>query len=328
MPMNINLQMCAGYQGTIMNTKPCDYLLFDISNLLFRSFHANPTESDETIAGLSIFMAMQTLNKYYKQYKPRKKVVMAFDRHSWRKSYTAEHDFLKPYKGNRRQDMTAAQRAKFERFLHHLKEFEALIINHTTIVTLFGDRLEADDLIAGFVQQERDDNVVIITADSDMAQLLKYDNVELISPITDKPQATLDKYYGDAEYYLFFKCVRGDASDNVMSAYPRVQATKIKEVYNNALDGDGYKYINFMNEKWTDQNKREFTVGEMFKHNQILIDLECQPDDIKKLISEVIETELALKKHFSYFHILKFIGKYKLKKLADNIDNFVPMLSG
>ncbi|MCK9369605.1 hypothetical protein M0R04_06830 [Candidatus Dojkabacteria bacterium] len=310
-----------------MDTKQCDYLLMDISNLLHRTFFAQTGEDDETLAGLACHMALTTLNKYYKQYKPRKKVVMLFDRSSWRKEYTNEHDFLKPYKGNRRQDMTPAQKLKYERFCNHLKEFEALITKHTTIVTLFGDRLEADDLIAGFVQREREDNIVIITADSDMAQLLKYNNVEVISPITDKPQATLEKYDNDAEYYLFFKCIRGDASDNVASAFPRVRATKIKEVYDNALDGDGYKYVNFMNEQWTDQNKRKFTVGEMFKHNQILIDLECQPDDIKKIISEVITTELDLKKHFSYFHILKFIGKYKLKKLADTIDNFVPMLS-
>jgi 5'-3' exonuclease len=260
-------------------------------------------------------------------FKPTQKVVMCFDRSSWRKEYTADKPFLKPYKGNRRQDMTPAQKAKYERFCNHLKEFESLIINHTTIATLYGERLEADDLIAGFVQRECDNNIVIITADSDMAQLLKYDNVDVISPITDKRQASLDKFDGDPLYYLFHKCIRGDASDNVAAAYPRVRSTKIKEVYDDAMTGDGYKYINFMNQTWTDQNKQEFTVAEMFKHNQILIDLEYQPADIKSAIESVITAEHHRERQFSYFHILKFIGKYKLKKLADNIDNFIPMLS-
>ncbi len=310
-----------------MKPRQCDYLLLDISNLLHRTYFSQTGEDDETLAGLACNMALTTINKYYKQFRPTQKVVMCFDRSSWRKEYTTKYDFLKPYKGNRRQDMTPAQKAKYERFCNHLKEFESLIINHTTIVTLFGDRLEADDLMAGFVQRDRDNNIIIITADSDMAQLLKYDNIQVISPITDKPQATLDKFDGDPEYYLFQKCIRGDASDNVASAYPHVRSTKIKEVYDDAMTGDGYKYINFMKEKWTDQNKREFTVAEMFKHNQVLIDLECQPDDIKLAINNAIESELSRSRKFSHFHILKFIGKYRLEKVSDNLDNFIPLLS-
>jgi 5'-3' exonuclease len=252
---------------------------------------------------------------------------MCFDRDSWRKEYTAEHDFLKPYKGNRRKDMSESQQYKYARFKAHLVEFENLIINHTTIITLYGERLEADDLIAGFVQHKPENNIIIISADSDLAQLMKYNNVQLISPATDKKQTTLEKFENDPEYYLFHKCIRGDITDNVQSAYPRVRSTKIKEVYENAMEGDGYKYINFMKEKWIDQNKRVFTVAEMFTHNQALIDLEKQPKDIRQIMENTLLEELELKKQFSYFHILKFIGKYKLDKIRDNIDMFVPMLS-
>ena len=205
-----------------MKPQGCEYLIFDISNLLYRSFYAQTGEDDTTLAGLACHMALMTLNKYYKQYRP-KKVVMAFDRSSWRKEYTAEHDYLKPYKGNRRQDMTPAQQAKFERFKNHLAEFESLIIKHTTIITLWGDRLEADDLIAGFVQRPSEKNITIISADSDLAQLMKHENVTVVSPITDKIQTTLEKFENDPEYYLFHKCIRGDITDNVQSAYPRVR---------------------------------------------------------------------------------------------------------
>ena len=82
-----------------------------------------------------------------------------------------------------------------------------------------------------------------------------------------------------------------------------------------------------MKEKWTDHNKREFTVAQMFKHNEILINLEKQPTDIRQIINETLEEELKLTKQFSYFHILKFVGKYKLEKIKDNIEQFIPMLS-
>lgn len=305
----------------------CDFLCFDISNLLHRTFFAQTNENDETLAGMASHMALTTLNKYYKQFKPRKKVVMCFDRSSWRKEYTSERPFLKPYKGNRRKDMTPAQQAKYERFLSHLAEFESLIIQHTTIVALVGEGLEADDLLAGFVQMHPNDEIIIISTDSDLAQLLKHANVRLISPAIDSDQKTLDKFDGDPDYYLFQKCVRGDITDNIQSAYPRVRSTRIKEIYENAVDGDGYKFVNFMKETWTDHMKRTFTVEEMFRHNQTLIDLEKQPSEIRELITATLEEELNMKKQFSYFHILKFIGKYELVKIKENIENFIPLLS-
>ena len=301
------------------------YLCFDISNMLYRTFFAQKNEDDETLAGMASHMALTTLNKYYKKFKPDK-IVMCFDRSSWRKQYTADHPGLKPYKGNRRNDMTAAQQAKYDRFLNHLTEFESLIIQRTTIIALVKEKLEADDLLAGFAQAHPNDEIIIISADSDLAQLMKHENVTLISPATDKSH-DLSKFDSDPEYYVFQKCVRGDPTDNIQSAYPRVRSTKLKDVYENHVNGDGYGYITFMEEVWTDQNKVDHVVKDLFKHNEILINLEKQPPDIRVLIDSTINEELSKPRQFSYFHLLKFIGKYKLIKIKDNIDNFIPMLS-
>ncbi len=69
------------------------YLVFDISNLLYRTFFAHHTEDDITIAGLATHSALLVLNKYYRQYKPHK-IVMAFDNESWRKDYTASEECI------------------------------------------------------------------------------------------------------------------------------------------------------------------------------------------------------------------------------------------
>lgn len=297
------------------------YLVFDISNILYRTFHHQPDEDDITLAGLAAHSALMTLNKYYRQHKPNK-IVMCFDGESWRKGYTAQFPYLKPYKGNRRQNMTPSQQAKYIRFITHLSDFKELITNHTTVTALYHPNLEADDLIAGFVQQHQEDDCIIISADSDLAQLQRYSNVTLISPATDKIQATLDKYDNDPLYYLFQKCIRGDSTDNIQSAYPRVRSTRIKEVFE-----DTFKRTNFMKEEWTNQHGETFTVEQMFDHNVILIDLEKQPEEFKTAITDTITTELENKKKFSYFHILKFLGKYQLTKIKENLDNFLPILS-
>ena len=52
------------------------YLVFDISNLLYRTFFVQRQENDETLAGIAAHSALVTLNKYFKKYKPDR-VVMA-----------------------------------------------------------------------------------------------------------------------------------------------------------------------------------------------------------------------------------------------------------
>lgn len=300
------------------------YLIFDISNILHRTFYANRDESDDVTAGLAVHIALTTINMYYNKYKPDR-VVMAFDRTSWRKQYMMKPERIskKPYKGNRRKDMTAAQAAKYERFLGHLAEFEALITEQTTVITLAADQCEADDLIAGFCMAEgSDDNeIIIISSDSDLLQLLKFQNVRIVTP--DKGvELRLEEYDGDPDLYLFMKCIRGDPTDNIQSAYPRVHTTKIREAYT-----DPYARTQLMKKTWSDQDGNQILVEEMFAENKVLIDLTQQPDDIKDIIDMTIARATCTKKRFSLFHLLQFVGKYDLVKVKQMIDNYIPMLS-
>lgn len=298
------------------------YLLLDITNLLYRTFYVQTGEDDRTLAGLATHMALTMLNKYYKQYKPDR-VVMAFDRSSWRKLYTASELCVskRPYKGDRRQDMSPSQEAKYALFLNHVAEFERLIIEHTTIVTLFGDNLEADDLIGGFVQLHPDDEITLISTDTDMLQLLSHPMLTIISPNTGKP-VTLEDYDNDAEFYLFTKCFRGDPTDNIQSAFPRVYMTRLRKAYT-----DPYEMVQLMKETWVNERGETMLVEELYEENRLLIDLKCQPDNIRSRIDNTIMDAMALKRKFSYFHLMKFIGKYDLHKIGDSIDQYLPMLS-
>ena len=155
------------------------YLLLDISNLLYRNFYANKSEDDITIAGLAQHQALLTLNKYYKEYSPDK-IIMCFDRPTWRKEYTKSNKCIseKIYKGNRRKDMTEKEEKKYKLFLEHLTNFEALIKEYTSIVCLAMKNLEADDLVAGFCQgYSKNNKITIISTDKDFIQLLGLTNV-------------------------------------------------------------------------------------------------------------------------------------------------------
>jgi 5'-3' exonuclease len=301
------------------------YLLFDISNLLYRTFYANKTADDVTLAGLATHSALQTLNKYFKQHKPHK-VVMAFDRLSWRKAYTKSEQCVsgRPYKGTRRKNMSPAQLAKYGKFLDHLRELETLITEHSTIITLAQEGLEADDLIAGFVQyhQNTDAEITIVSNDGDMLQLLRFPNVKIISPDTGK-EKTLEEFNDDPDYLLFFKCIRGDhITDNIQSAFPGVSKLRIEKAYKNS-----FERVQMMKEVWKDENLKVFRVEDLYNENVLLTDLSAQPEHIRVLIEDTIYDAMEKQRKFSHFHLMKFLGKYDLKKIADSLDQYLPLLS-
>lgn len=304
------------------------FLVLDVSNLLYRSFYANKNEDDMTTAGLAHHQALALLNKYFKEYKPDK-VFMAFDRPNWRKVYTeSEQCYSKRiYKGHRRQNLTPSEQAKYAKFCEHLLEFEQIMTEHTSVICLAAkgenDRgLEADDLIAGMVTAfHKDHDIIIVSADKDLMQLLRYKSVSLIDPATDKPR-TLEEYNDDADYFLFEKCIRGDAGDNVGSAYPKIRSTRIEAAYK-----DPFEREQIMQHTWTNENNETRSVKKIFEENKLLMDLSAQPEDIKNLIEKTITEAIENPGTFSYFNFLRFCGKYQLKRVSEQIEQFVPMLS-
>lgn len=296
-----------------------------MSNMLHRSYFANREHEPELGPGLAHHTALVTLQKYFRQYKPHK-TVMVFDRPSWRKDYTADTSLCvsqKLYKGNRRQNMTPTEKDRYDKFLNHIADFENLMRTHTSVICLGENGLEADDLIAGFVQKNTEDDVIIVSSDKDFIQLLAYENVSLIDPMTGKDRRKDEKNWnGDAEYFLFEKCLRGDDGDNVQNAFPRVRSTRIQKAYT-----DPFELVNLMNETWTDAHGKEFIVKELFEENKMLMDLSAQPECVVRRLYETIDNAMTNPGKYSHFHFLKFLGRYDLKKIADNIDTFVPLLS-
>lgn len=311
------------------------YLLLDITNLLYRTFYAHKSEDDLTIAGLAQHTGLVMLNKMFRDYTPHK-MIMCFDRRSWRKDYTESDECIsqKPYKGNRRQKMTPKEKEKYQQFLKHLDSFETLIRDHTSIITLADEGLEADDLIAGAVQilsdpqlspidddDQSSNELIVVSADKDLIQLLGYPNTTLIDPNTGKKR-TLQEWDNDVDWFMFEKCIRGDRGDNVQSAKPNIKVNRLKRAYQ-----DSYQYANLMNETWTMPDGREVRVKDLYNENKLLMDLHEQPEYIQKRMFKTILQGLENPGHFSYFHFMKHLGQFELKKIAEQAETFIPMLS-
>ena len=197
--------------------------------------------------------------------------------------------------------------------------------------------------MAGWIQSHPEDHHTIVSSDTDFHQLLA-ENVNQYNGIADelhtiegifdkKGRPVIDKKtkepktIPDPEWILFEKCIRGDPTDNVFSAYPGVRKTKLIEAYNDR-DNKGFAWNNLMLQRWTDHNDLEHKVLDDYNRNRVLVDLSAQPDDIKlKIIETIQENAVQKNKPMIGAQFLKFCGKYDLIKLSESNTSFAEFLS-
>jgi hypothetical protein len=152
-------------------------------------------------------------------------------------------------------------------------------------------------------------------------------------PVVDKKTKTV-KPAPDPEWMLFEKCMRGDTSDNIFSAYPgvRTNGTKNKvgltEAYADRLT-KGYNWNNLMLQRWTDHEGVEHRVLDDYNRNRLLCDLTAQPADIRQIIVDTINTETAKEKQVPQvgIRLLKFCSEFDLQKISEQVQSFAEPLN-
>jgi 5'-3' exonuclease len=311
------------------------YLLVDTANMFFRGRHVASQRADAwTKVGTALHLTLASLQKSYRLMKPDH-VIFCLEARSWRKDHTPT------YKANRaetRAAMTAAQQEEDQLFWDTYDDFTKWLDAKTNCTVKRVERAEADDLIARWIALHPDDEHVIVSTDSDFHQLLS-ENVtiyngmnnqiinldgvfdEKMKRVKDKKTGE-DKHLGDPAFILFEKCMRGDPTDNVMSAYPgvRTKGTAKKVGLNEAFADRGKKgfaWNNMMLQRWTDHNGVEHRVLDRYEANSVLIDLTRQPDDIKAHIDAELLNITPKSVPMVGAHFMKFCGKYDLVKLSE-----------
>jgi 5'-3' exonuclease len=321
------------------------YILVDTANTFFRARHVIRGDADIKL-GMAFHITLNSIKKAWKDFEG-KHVVFCLEGRSWRKDYYA------PYKRNRsdaRAALTPSEQEEDKIFWEAFDTFKDFITEKTNCTVLQHPQLEADDLIAGFIQSHPNDNHVIISTDTDFVQLIapnvkQYNGVQECT-IThegyfdDKGKRIIDKKTQEAkaapnpEWLLFEKCMRGDTSDNVFSAYPgvRVKGTKNKVGLTEAFEdrnSKGFSWNNLMLQRWTDHEGVEHRVLEDYNRNRQLIDLTQQPEDIREIINNTILSATQEDKNISQvgIRLIKFCNLYDLKKISDQAQVYAEPLN-
>lgn len=317
-----------------------NFVLVDTANTFFRARHVIRGDSDIKL-GMALHITFHSIRKAWQDYKADH-VVFCLEGRSWRK------DFYKPYKANRaetRAAMTAKEQEEDQLFWETFDQFKQFIIEKTNCTVLQHSELEADDLIAGFIRNHPNDNHIIISTDSDFHQLIA-ENVSQYNGVADtltthegifdkKGKRIIDKKTKEEapapnpSWILFEKCMRGDTTDNVFSAYPgvRTKGSKNKVGLQEAFedrDKKGYSWNNLMLQRWTDHEGKEHRVVDDYERNRRLIDLNHQPDHIKQIIDSTIKEQTKDPKNISQvgIRLMKFCQLYDMKKIVDSIQSY------
>ena len=321
------------------------YIIVDTANTFFRARHVINGDADMKL-GMAFHITLNSIKKAWQQFNGSH-VVFCLEGRSWRK------DYYEPYKRNRsdaRAVLTEREQEEDRVFWEAFDKFKDFIQEKTNCTVLQNPRLEADDLIAGWIQSHPEDRHVIISTDTDFVQLIapnvkQYNGVQECTithegyfddkgrPIIDKKTKEA-KAAPDPEWLLFEKCMRGDTSDNVFSAYPgvRTKGTSKKVGLTEAFEdrkSKGFAWNNLMLQRWTDHNGVEHRVLEDYNRNRQLIDLTAQPNDIRSVIKETINTSTAADKNVGQVGVklMKFCGLYDLKKISEQAHAYAEPLN-
>jgi len=267
-----------------------------------------PSESKNIIRH-AILNALRSYNlKYRKDYGD---MVIACDGNQyWRR------EFFPPYKALRKK---AREESDLDwSFIHEcLGEMREDLDKYFPYRVIRHPKAEADDIcgILAMMTQEfgRYEPVVVVTADKDAKQLLKYDNVIQYSPMLKK-QIRLTKK--ELREWMTEHIVKGDGGDGVPSImspddfYLQEDRGRQKPISSKRLE----EFVERGIDACRDDQERA-----RYQRNRTLVDFELIPDDVRSDVIKMYE-DYPVKRDLN--EVFNYLVKHRCRNLLDNLQDF------
>ena len=273
-----------------------------ISNLM-QQIGSNPkAQLDESLIR---HMVLNSLRSYVRQFRRKYgEIVIACDsKKYWRR------DVFPFYKANRKADR---EKSGFDWHLifETLGKIRAELKEYFPYRVLEVEGAEADDIIAVLTaRNSAHEDILILSSDKDFVQLQKYPNVTQYSPILKRFVKSENPHEYVKEHII--RGDRGDGVPNFLSAD------------NTFVVGERQKVINKKKLiEWIKTPHEEFCVNDNmlrgYKRNQMLVDLDYVPENLKEQIVEAYETT----KPGTRQNMLNYFIEKRLRNLIEVMDEF------
>jgi len=290
-----------------MKTGGANNLIIDGNNLLYRIFWTSNYKIEESNNPGQIFLFLRSLKSYVDKFRP-KNIYCTWDKKlEWPSTNFRREATAVEYKAGRDDE-------KFKNVFENAEKIQELL-SDLGVHNIYPLRMEADDLMA-YLSSKLSGPNVIITTDKDLLQTVT-ENTIVYTPIKKK-EISLDnfeEYTGvKKEYYISFRAVTGDKSDNIpgIPRYGIKRFLKLEHTFI-SLNGDHPMALVRANELTDDQ-------FEIYKRNWLLMDLKKgynYYDDEVPAYEKQLEQLQKSKSNFS-----KFLDQAKELNLWSIVRNY------
>jgi 5'-3' exonuclease len=273
-----------------------------ISNLM-QQIGSNPKVKLEE--NLIRHMVLNSLRSYAKQFRSKYgEIVIACDsKHYWRR------EVFPFYKAHRKKDR---EKSEFDWHLifETLNKIRDELKENFPYRVLEVEGAEADDIIGVLAGRlSPNEEILILSSDKDFVQLQKYPNVTQYSPILKRFVKT-----ENPQEYIKEHIIRGDKGDGIPNFLSPDNVFAI---------GERQKVINKKKlAEWIQSDPSEFCTTDVmmrnYKRNQMLVDLDYIPENIK---SQIVDA-FANTKPGNKQKMLNYFIENRLKNLLEVIDEF------
>jgi 5'-3' exonuclease len=226
-------------------------LLIDAMNSIYRAkvSFAKKEEGQEDFN--IVFNFFRNLRAHIEEFRPTKVFFCLEGKNSFRKEIYGD------YKANRIIKISSEKELKSKEDFNRQKDIILNLLRCLPITQVYADRFEADDVLITLSFNLKDEEVIIVSNDGDLIQILQkgLSNVKIYNPF--KKQFVENPDY----HVLTFKCF-GDKSDNV----PKLASEK-KAI---EFASDPKKLLEFLS---IEENRANYNL------NKQLVELQMVPED-------------------------------------------------
>jgi DNA polymerase-1 len=215
-------------------------LIIDGTNIEFRVFHTSknlPYTDAYGAPTACVFKFLQSLKSLAEKYKPNK-IYIAWDKKLKRPSTNFRQELLnKTYKAGRTKPDDIQDMYDQEKYL--IECLDAL-----GCVQIYPEVMEADDIVGWLVDTLDGDNVVV-SADSDLLQLVR-ENTKVWNL---KKEFDFDNFQDEIgvepEKFVLYKSIMGDTADNIpgLPGYGKKRSKTLAERWEAVSITDEFKHI-------------------------------------------------------------------------------------
>lgn len=197
-------------------------LLVDFSYFMFRAIYAWKNNPNTTPLIICLNCMLSNIKKVGLDKEDL--VILATDSEkNWRK------DIDKEYKKNRKK-LREKQPYEWNKLFADFRELGEKINQSTPFYSILIDYCEADDIIAVACKKFKDNEKIIIGIDSDLEQLVAYQNVKIFSPLRNNYKTIINPYK------VILQKIKKERSDNLVGEINTLSDYEKRKKLVNLLD--------------------------------------------------------------------------------------------